>query len=207
MIAIDLPHVLHRSYKSIFVASIESTIQPLEIPFANGGEAFWLDARTIAHAVDEGEAEDKIKALYVFSVEYETGGDVGILSTPENPIFIGKFPTATPTNFKYNPEADTLLFSDFVFADGDLKAVKKHDEEWANRGDSAYVYDNGLERYWDTWAGPKKRSLFTVSLKKRSDGKWTLGSEFPSPLNGTGHVCTACLCPRPNIHPATAPTR
>ena len=37
-------------------------MQPLEVPLANGGEAFWLDTRTIAHAVDEGEGKDKVKA-------------------------------------------------------------------------------------------------------------------------------------------------
>lgn len=176
-----------KNHKSIFIAPIESTVQPLEIPFANGGDAFWLDARTIAHAVDEGEAKDKVKALYAFSVKYETEEGAGALSTPKSPVLIGKFPTATPANFKFNAKADTLVFSDYVFPDGDLKAVKKHDEEWENRGDNAYVYDDTFERQWDTWVGPKRSSLFTVSLKKRGDGTWILGDEFVNPLNGTGH--------------------
>ncbi|KAF7796251.1 hypothetical protein EIP86_007425 [Pleurotus ostreatoroseus] len=177
-----------KNHKSIFVAPIESTVQPLEIPLANGGDAFWLDARTIAHAVDEGEGQDKIKALYAISVKYETQGTGETLSLPKSPILIGKFPTSTAGNFVVNNKEDLLIFSDYVFADGDLKAAKKHDEDWANRGDTAYVYDDTFERQWDTWVGPKRSSLFAVSLKKGPEEKWILGDEYINLLKGTGHT-------------------
>ncbi len=85
------------------------------------------------------------------------------------------------------------MFSDNVFPDGDINAVKKHDEEWENRGDNAYVYDDTFERQWDTWVGPKRSSLFTVTLVKGPDGKWILGNEFVNPLNGTGHVSPSSM--------------
>ncbi len=177
-----------RNHKSIFIAPIESAVQPLEIPLASGGDAFWLDTRTIAHAVDEGEGQDKVKVLYALSVKYETQDAPGTLSVPESPVLVGKFPTSTAANFVVNSKEGLLIFSDNVFGDGDLKAVKKHDEEWTNRGDSAYVYDDTFERQWDTWVGPKRSSLFTVSLKKGPDEKWVLGDEFINLLQGTEHV-------------------
>ncbi|KAJ3557124.1 hypothetical protein NM688_g1641 [Phlebia brevispora] len=176
-----------KNHKSIFIAPIESTVQPLEVPFANGGDAFWLDDRTIAHAVDEEEGKETIKALYAFSVKYETQDTASVVSVPESPILVGKFPTSTAANFRVNSQADTLVFSDYVFSDGDLKAVKKHDEEWENRGDHAFVYDDTFERHWDTWVGPKRSSVFTTSLKKGPEGKWVLGDEFINVLNGTNH--------------------
>ena len=181
-----------RNHKSIFIAPIESSVQPLEVPLANGGEAFWLDTRTIAHAVEEGEGKDKAKALYAWSVKFETeGSGPAVLSTPESPVFIGKFPTTSATNFKFNGKSDYLVFSDYVFPDGDLTTVKKQDNEWENRGDTAFVYDETFERHWDTWVGPKRSSLFSVALAKGKDGKWSLGNNFVNLLNGTEHVRTA----------------
>ncbi|KAJ7795616.1 Alpha/Beta hydrolase protein [Mycena olivaceomarginata] len=49
------------------------------------------------------------------------------------------------------------------------------------------VFDETYERHWDTWAGPKTSSLFSVQLGRGADGKWTLGTEFPNLLKGTGH--------------------
>ncbi|KZT11901.1 alpha/beta-hydrolase [Laetiporus sulphureus 93-53] len=177
-----------KDHKSIFIASVESSMQPYEIPLTNGGEAFWLDARTVAHAVEEGEDKDKVTTLYALSVKYEIESR-GVLSVSGPPVFIGKFPTSTPSNFKYTSSAGILVFSDYVHADGDLKAVKKNDEAWENRGDSAYGYDDTYERHWDTWVGPKRPSLFSVNLSPASDNKWILGQEFTNLLNGTGHNC------------------
>lgn len=154
----------------------------------NGGEAFWLDARTLAHAVGEGEGKDKLVSLYAVSVKYETEGATTTLSTPDSPVLIGKFPTDTVSNFRFNGKSDYLVFSDNVYSDGDIHAVKKHDEEWENRGDSAYVYDDTFERQWDTWVGPKRSTLFSVALTKGPAGKWLLAAEYVNLLNGTGHV-------------------
>ena len=129
-----------------------------------------------------------MKALYSWSVKFETEGS-SMLSTPENPVLIGKFPTATVSNFRFNGKSDFLVFSDNVFPDGDITTVKKQDEEWENRGDTAYTYDETFERHWDTWVGPKRSSLFSVALTKGANGKWSLGEKYVNVLNGTGHVC------------------
>ncbi|CCM03548.1 uncharacterized protein FIBRA_05684 [Fibroporia radiculosa] len=176
-----------KNYRSIYIAPIEPTIQPLEIPLANGGEAFWLDARTLAHAVAEGDDNDKVTALYAISVKYEADSSAGILSVPDSPKLIGKFPTSTATNFKYSDKANTLVFSDLVHADGDLTAAKKNDEAWENRGYSAFVYDETYERHWDTWMGPKRPSLFSVTLSHTPGKDWQFGTDFVNLLNGTGH--------------------
>ena len=110
------PSLISRNHKSLFVAAVDTLIAPLEIELPNGGEAFWLDARTIANAVDEGEGKDKVKALYAINVKYEAdGSDPAVLSTL-TPALIGKFPTATAGNFKYNSGKETLVFSDNVYA-------------------------------------------------------------------------------------------
>ncbi|KAI0947292.1 hypothetical protein AcW1_007551 [Taiwanofungus camphoratus] len=175
--------------KSIFIAPVETTIQPLEIPLADGGEAFWLDARTIGHAVVEGDDKDQATSLYALSVKFETESPAGALSVPESPVLIGKFPTASASNFKYSGRSGILIFSDYVHSDGDLTAVKKNDEAWENRGDSAFVYDETYERHWDAWVGPKRASLFSVKLSQTPDKKWVFGADFVNLLNGTGHYC------------------
>lgn len=173
--------ILSRSHKSIFIASTESNLEPFEIPLANGGEAFWLDARTVGYAVVEGE-EDKRTSLYVVSVKYEAG------ITKETPILLGKFPTSSGANFRYSKKAGILVFSDYVYSDGDLAAVKEHDKAWEDRGNSAYVFDNTYERHWDTWVGPKRSSLFSVGLVQSPDKSWKLETKFVNLLHGTDHV-------------------
>ncbi|KAI0801943.1 hypothetical protein BC629DRAFT_1591605 [Irpex lacteus] len=172
-----------KNNKYIYIAPIESTAQPFEIPLAKGGDAFWLDARTIAHAVPEGEGKEKVVALYAISVKYETES----IATPDSPLLIGKFPTDSAGNFIFNGKSDFLVFSDNVHEDGDIRAVKKHDEEWENRGDSAFVYEETFDRQWDAWVGPKKSALFSVELTKGPGGKWVLGEEYVNLLEGTGH--------------------
>lgn len=131
----------NRAKKSIYIAALASAsaATPLEIPLAKGGEAFWLDARTIAHAV-RNEDTDKLE-LYALKVNYETE-----FTAPGPPVLIATFPTATPTNFKYDAGSGKLVFSDYVYPDGNLTAVKGHDDEWDNRGTTALVYDSGFER-------------------------------------------------------------
>lgn len=80
------------------------------------------------------------------------------------------------------------MFSDYAYADGNLTAVKEHDEAWENRGTSAMVYDHTFERHWDHWSGPKSQSLFSVRLAQGSDQKWSFGGEFVNLLAGTDHV-------------------
>ncbi|KAK7681545.1 hypothetical protein QCA50_015277 [Cerrena zonata] len=175
-----------KNQKSIVLAPIESTAKPFEIPLANGGEAFWLDSRTVGHVVDEGEGTEKVKALYAISVHADAGVP-SIQALSDSPLLIGKFPTSTASNFRFTGRAGYLIFSDEVYADGDITKVKENDEEWENRGDTAYVYDDTFPRHWDNWIGPKSNSLFSVKLTQDPDRNWSLGSEYINLLNGTGH--------------------
>lgn len=170
--------------KYLYVAPIESTVQPLQIPLTHGGEAFWIDSRTVGHAVAEGEEGDEVTTLYAISLKYETEASS---VAPESPVLIGKFPTASASNFKYSAKSGILVFSDLVHADGDINKAKENDKVWENRGDSAYVYDDTYERHWDTWTGPKRPSLFSVKLTQNPDKSYTLGAKFSNLLEGTGH--------------------
>ncbi|CAL1712862.1 unnamed protein product [Somion occarium] len=177
-----------KNNKSIFLAPIESTVKPLEVPLANGGDAFWLDSRTVGHAVEEGEGKDKVKVLYAISVKVDTDTTT-IQIYPDSPVFIGKFPTSTAGNFRFTGRSEYLIFSDDVYEDGDITKVKEHDEAWENRGDSAYVFDDTFDRHWDTLIGPKRSSLFSVKLTQNPDHKWSLGDEYINLLRGTDHKC------------------
>lgn len=184
-----------RNNKSIWIAPLESTVAPLEIPLAKGGDAFWLDSRTVGHVVSGGEG--KGQELYALSVKFETQS----LTAPESPVLIGSFPVGTTiSNFRYSLTASRLVFSAYVYSDLNLTAVKEQDDAWENRGNTAYVYDSTFVRHWDTWRGPKRSSLFSVQLAKNPDHKWSLGEEFVAPLKGTDHVST----PSSNLRLTTA---
>lgn len=106
----------------------------------------------------------------------------------DHPTLIGSFPTTTATNFRFSPVSGYLVFSDYVYEDGNLTSVVEQDKAWESRGDSALVYDSTFVRHWDTWNGPKKSSLFSVRLRKDPDHKWHFGPNFNNVLLGTGHV-------------------
>ncbi|KAI5123133.1 hypothetical protein M0805_000836 [Coniferiporia weirii] len=171
-----------KNNKSIWIASLESTASPLEIPLANGGDTFWLDDRTIGHVV--AGSDGKGHELYAVSVKSESR----TLRAPESPVLAGAFPAGViPANFKYASGATRLVFSAYVYADGDLATVKEQNEAYEARGNTALVYDETYERHWDTWTGPKRSKLFTVQLAKGKNGKWALGDEFAAPLRDYKH--------------------
>ncbi|KAH9049976.1 alpha/beta-hydrolase [Lactarius hengduanensis] len=173
-----------KNHKSIFIAPLESAAQPVEVPLAHGGEAFWLDGRTVGHVFAEGDDDDsKVASLYAISVRF-TGGS---LDATDPPVLLGKFPTASPSSFRYAAKAGLLVFSDNVHEDGELTKVPENDRKWDERGDTALVYDDAYERHWDTWTGPKRPSLFTVKLSKDAQNKWHFGDQFTNVLHGTKH--------------------
>lgn len=151
---------------------------------AKGGEAFWLDNRTVAHVVEgDGNLE-----IYALNVKFENQGGADVLSTPDLPVLIGTLPTKSATNFRYNIISGHLIFSDNVYADGNLTTVKEQDEAWESRGNTAFVYDKTYVRHWDTWVGQKRSSLFSTRLYLDPDRKWKFSSDFINLLKGTGHV-------------------
>jgi hypothetical protein len=82
------------------------------------------------------------------------------------------------------------VFASDVYNDTSLETVADQDKAYAERGDSAYVYDDTFVRHWDTWCGPKRTIIFTVSLEPSSPSplEWTLGKKYISPLQGTTHA-------------------
>ena len=111
------------------------------------------------------------------------------LTASDPPTLIGSFPTKTAANFRYSAKSGYLVFSDYVWPDGNLSTVQEQDKNWEDRGNTAYVYDTTYERHWDTWVGRKRPALFSVKVVQDSNRKWVLGKDFYSPLRGTGHVC------------------
>lgn len=179
-----IPLIPDRNHKSIFVTSLVSAIEPIEFPLAKGGEAFWLDDRTVGYVV--ADEEQTTAAIYSISVHL-TNKTLDLTSDPPG-VLLGKFPTASPSSFRYAAKAGVLVFSDNVHEDGDLTNVTENDDKWQDRGYTALVYDDTYERHWDTWTGPKRPSLFTVKLFKDADRRWHFGDRFYNVLNGTGHV-------------------
>lgn len=162
----------------------------LKIPqLEKGGEAFWIQSRTIAHVV-EGEVGLEIYALDV-ALETSSRGDTDVLTATNTPVLIAKLPNKSATNFRYSIESRVLVFSDYVYSDGNLTSVAEQDDAYESRGNSAYVYDATYERHWDTWVGPKKSSLFSVSLYQDADRKWVFDGQFTNLLQGTKHVSFA----------------
>ena len=187
-----------RNKKAIYIAPVEAAIQPLEIPLTKGGQAFWLTPRVIAHVVPNEETG--VQDIYAISVEFHT--EPAKIATPDSPVLIGSFPTSTSGNFRYIPDSGILVFSDSVYEDGELKAVKEGDAAWEGRGTTALVYDETYARHWDTYRGPKHQSLFSVTLAQK-DGIWSLGEEFINLLAGTKHVGCCCWLDLLNSRNAT----
>lgn len=109
-------------------------------------------------------------------------------------MLVGTIPSASAANFRYSVETGNLVFSAYVYADGNLTTVKEKDKEWNERGNSAYVYDTTYVRHWDVWQGNKRQQLFSIHLSRDDDGLWKLSdNNFNSPLKGTTHVCISLL--------------
>lgn len=189
-----------KTNKTIYISPLDSTIGPIEFPLVNGGEAFWLDSRTLAHVVNEN--------IFAVTLDYNAtafaSGSSSFVRVPRSPYLVGSFPIGTsPTNFKFtgskkvhtspNEKDDLqhiLVFSANVYSDYDLNTVKEQDEKWENRGNSALVYDELFVRHWDEYVGEKKTRLFSVELNWEggdSGGSWRLGTDYFKVLEHTEH--------------------
>ncbi|KAH7912525.1 Alpha/Beta hydrolase protein [Hygrophoropsis aurantiaca] len=173
-----------KNHQSLVILPLDSVLSPLEVPLPSGGEAFWLDSRTVAHVVTTDNGDSKIQDLYTYSVHFEQGASSPGLSFAP-PVLVGSFPTTTASSFRYSLSSGFLVFSAYVYADGDIYMVKANDKAYESRGNFALVYDSAQERLWDTWTGPKHKSLFSVRLIKQGS-TWKLGNEYINTLQGTG---------------------
>ncbi|OAX40936.1 alpha/beta-hydrolase [Rhizopogon vinicolor AM-OR11-026] len=162
-----------KAHKSLSVVALDDG-STYDIPLPDGGDAFWLDSRTIAHVV----TKDDTQSLYTIAIATSP------LSSDASSL-AGTFPITTASAFRYSPTAQRLVFSAYVYPDGLVETVKEQDAAYENRGNSAFVYDETFERQWDTWIGPKNKALVGVSLAKDGE-KWVLGKDYVNALRGSG---------------------
>jgi hypothetical protein len=142
-----------------------------------GSALFWLDSRTLARVTEN----DGIQKLEAFSIDHAK-------HKLSSPALIGELPKgASADNFQYSLDGGILVFSAPVFSDYDLSTVAEQDKTYEERGTSAYVFDDTFVRHWDTWRGPKKSRLFSVTLEGQGH-QWVLGTEYFRPLLDTDHV-------------------
>jgi hypothetical protein len=69
----------------------------------------------------------KVVRLFVISVPF-TGASLDAAADPI--LLLGKFPTASPSNFRYVAKAGLLIFSDNVYEDRELTKVLENDRLW-----------------------------------------------------------------------------
>lgn len=144
--------------------------------------------------------EAQIFAYDIILDSVNTDSDKSPGVTP--PVLVGTIPSNSAANFRYNVETRILVFSAYVYPDGNLTTVKEKDKEWEERGNSAYVYDTTYVRHWDVWQGNKGQQLFSIHLSQGEGGVWQLGDNgFKSPLRGTKHVCVHS-CSESAVSPA-----
>ncbi|KPV74481.1 uncharacterized protein RHOBADRAFT_15880, partial [Rhodotorula graminis WP1] len=94
---------------------------------------------------------------------------------------------------KHSADEAYLAFSASVYPDGDVYAVKKHDDEQERKaaGSDIKVYDELLVRHWDEWtptAGQKKQVNY-VRLHGEASASSSSGPKIYSPLAGTKLEC------------------
>jgi hypothetical protein len=152
---------------------------------------FWLNSRTLGRVKED----DGVQTIEAFSISLEDpdseaqNQNQNRLSA-KDPVTVGTLPKGIlADNFQYSQDAGILVFSALVYDDYDLTTVEEKDKAREERGTTAYVFDDTFVRHWDTWRGPKKSRLFSVSLvQSQEDQSWKLGDEFYRPLLHTDHV-------------------
>ena len=151
-----------------------------------GGDTFWLSSRTIANVI-QGAEDTEIYALDLVLKSFSNKTNEGT-EAYTSPVLIGKIPSKTAGNYRYNANTGNLVFSAYVYPDGNLSTVAEQDKAWDERGNTALVYDSTYVRHWDEWQGKKGPQLFSTKINQSQDGNWALDNSFSSPLQGTKHV-------------------
>lgn len=154
---------------------LETNLRPITEKASSG---FWLSNEVAAY-IDSLD-----NTLYA--------NDLGSSSSLEVEwVKVGSFPAPVSSVQAIRSEdgkASHLVFTAEVYADGDLEAVKSHDESDAVKDwNRVKVFDSTFVRHWDKWIYPGKRSqLFVLELKqgeKASD--WLFKGSATNLLKGT----------------------
>ncbi|KAF9645135.1 alpha/beta-hydrolase [Thelephora ganbajun] len=117
---------------------------------------------------------------YVISVEFETkSSDMAKIATPDPPS----------DNFSHIPESRVLVFSDYVYEDGELKGSRRP----VRFGRTGEIRRWFMVRFASVIGIPtvgRSTSLSSVKLAQKN-GIWSLGEGFISMLAGTTHSSPA----------------
>ncbi len=111
----------------------------------DGRETFWLNDRTIGYVITNNES--KMVGIYAISILVNNTSDPHLNVTSDPPMLLGKFPTASPSNFCYVAEASVLVFSDNIYEDRDLNKVPKNDDKWQHCRNTTLIYNDTYEQH------------------------------------------------------------
>ncbi|VDC00971.1 unnamed protein product [Peniophora sp. CBMAI 1063] len=170
---------------SLISAPTESEAVLYEIRLQNPGDAFWYDDDTLVIPITD--ASEHTTSLYACPVA--RGGQHEKVATTVNEIgeLVGRLPTDSAGNFRYSPDAHTLVFTAQVFQDSELATAVSQERAWDGRKDTARAYNGqSYVRHWSHYTGPMRSSLFTTSLLARGE-QWELGGIYTDLLKGTTH--------------------
>ncbi|KAI0028452.1 alpha/beta-hydrolase [Vararia minispora EC-137] len=157
----------------------DADIPSYELAIASDGNAFWYDDLTLVIAIRNSTS--RTTTLYAHYVSPE----VSILEPGE---LIGTLPTDSASNFQFSPAAQALVFSDYVYPDGDLSKTVENERAWMERKDTALMFDGStFTRIMDKYTSPRRPSLFTMRVTVDWDGRWRLVDEYINLLADTGH--------------------
>lgn len=139
---------------------LETQLRPISKKVTSG---FWL-SNDIAAYIDSSD-----NTLY--AKDFGSRSSSSASSEEDDWYKVGSFPASVSSIQAARSEdgkATHLVFTAEVYADGDLDAVKGHDESNAVKDwDRVKVFDTTFVRHWDKWIYPSKRSqLFVLELKQ-----------------------------------------
>lgn len=149
---------------------------------------FWL-SNDIAAYVDS--SDNKVYARDVSTKhlddDEESWHTIGQFDSPINDVKVARDSQGIAT---------TLVVSAQVYSDGNLSAVKEHDEsEAVKEWQRVKIYDSTFVRHWDRWIDGKRTQVFAIDLKHgKSISEWAFSGEIRNLMNGT----TLAIPPPPN---------
>lgn len=93
-------------------------------------------------------------------------------------------------------DGSKFLFTSSVWTECETQDCNKQkDEERANRGYEAEIFDDLLFRHWNDWRGPKRSHLFLMDLNRNEYFDLTLGIDTDIPTIALGSIQDYAISP------------